>query len=96
MELDEILKLLAANREVLQGFGVQSLSIFGSVVRGEAGPESDVDILVEFSRPVSLFGFVRLQQYLERLLNRTVDLVTTDALKHRLRDRIIREAVRAA
>ncbi|MBK9713413.1 MAG: nucleotidyltransferase family protein [Kouleothrix sp.] len=76
--------------------GVSSLAVFGSVAREEAGAESDVDILVEFGQPVGLFEFVRLQQRLEALLGRRVDLVTPDALRPTMRDRILHEAIDAS
>lgn len=96
MGRDEALGILAAKRSTLASFGVKALSIFGSVARDEAAPESDIDLLVEFDRPVGLFAFVRLRRYLEEILGRRVDLATADALHERLRDRILAEAVRAA
>jgi predicted nucleotidyltransferase len=90
---DEALAILASQSEALAQFGVTSLALFGSVARDEARPESDVDILVEFNRPVGLFAFVGLKEYLEQLLGRPVDLVTRAALKPQLRDRILQEAV---
>jgi hypothetical protein len=75
---------------------VQSLSIFGSVARDEAGPDSDIDLLVEFDGPVGLFVFVRTKQYLEQILGSRVDLVTPDALRREFRETVLREAVRAA
>jgi len=95
MRRGEILQLLAAHRPELARFSVKSLAIFGSVARDEARPDSDVDILVEFDEPVGLFEFVRLKDYLETLLDRSVDLVTPDALKEQLRERILKEAVHA-
>jgi len=80
----------------LRSHAVRELWLFGSAAREEMQPASDVDILVDFSRPVSLFEFVRLRWKLESLLERPVDLVTRDALKPQLRDQILREAVRAA
>jgi len=52
--------------------------------------------LVEFAKPIGLFEFVRLKIYLEKLLQRKVDLVTPDALKERMREQILKEAIRAA
>jgi len=75
--------------------GVRSLDLFGSVVRGEAGPDSDVDLLVQFDRAIGLFHFFRVQYRLEEILGCHVDLVMRDAVKPQLRDRIFREAVRA-
>lgn len=66
------------------------------VLRDEAEPASDVDILVEFGEPVGLFEFVALKNYLEEILGSTVDLVTEDALKRQLRERILEEAIPAA
>ena len=74
---------------------MKSLKLFGSVVRGEARPESDIDILVEFVRPVGLLAFVRLKHRLAELLGRPVDLVTPEALKPTLRDGILNEAQNA-
>jgi uncharacterized protein len=95
MRRGEILQLLKAHRQELARFSVKSLALFGSVARDEARPDSDVDILVEFAEPVGLFEFVRLKDYLETLLDRPVDLVTSDALKEQLRERILKEAVHA-
>ena len=83
------------HRKELEGLGVRSLALFGSVVRGEARPDSDVDILVKFSKPVGLFEFIRLKHRLEEILGRSVDLVTRAALKPQLRDRILEECVNA-
>jgi predicted nucleotidyltransferase len=72
MEKNEIIETLRANRTLLEQFHIRSLSVFGSIVRGEAGPESDVDILVEFDpgAKVGLFAFARLQRCLQDLLGR--------------------------
>ena len=97
MKRDEALQILSEHREDLKEFGVKRLAVFGSVARDEAGPESDVDVLVEFDdRPVGLLTFLRLKRYLEDILDHSVDLVTPDALKRPLRDQILKEAVRAA
>lgn len=96
MRRDEVLAILSAHRAELHALGVKSLSVFGSVARDEAGPESDVDLLVEFDRPVGYFHLFDVQDYLEKLLGRRVDLVTPDALRRQLRGRILREAIRAA
>ena len=72
------------------------MSLFGSVERGEATEQSDVDLLVEFSGPIGLFGFVRLQRVLAGILGRKVDLVPADGVKRQLRDRILGEARRVA
>ncbi len=91
----EALTLLAKHQNTLKGFGVKSLMLFGSVARDEARPDSDVDLLVEFDRPVGLFTFVRLKRYLEEILESSVDLGTSDSLKPYLQEPVFREAIRA-
>jgi predicted nucleotidyltransferase len=93
---EEILKALRESRPLLDAFGVARLSLFGSFARDEGRADSDVDLLVEFSRPVGLFEFVRLQRELGAHLGRQVELVTHAALRPQLRDRIVGEAVVAA
>lgn len=93
---DSVLEILGINRDNLRTFGVRSISLFGSVARGEAGPRSDVDLIVDLDDDVSLFGLSRLKRHLEDLLGMPVDLVTTDALRPKFRDAIMREAIRAA
>ena len=93
---DDVLEKIASQRQSLDQFHVKSLSVFGSVARGEARADSDVDLLVEFSVPVGLFEFVRLRRFLEQILGARVDLVTPGALKPQLKQAVLREAVRAA
>jgi uncharacterized protein len=95
MERDRILAQLKRRKRRLKKFGIHSLSIFGSVARDQAHKNSDVDILVDFERPVGLFEFARLKMYLEDILERPVDLVTPEALRQELREDILREAIRA-
>ncbi|MGH9334698.1 MAG: nucleotidyltransferase family protein, partial [Vicinamibacteria bacterium] len=73
---EPIVARLRAQRPLLQRYGVSTLSLFGSVARGEAEEDSDVDLLVEFSRPIGFFEFVRLKRALEEILGRRVDLAT--------------------
>jgi predicted nucleotidyltransferase len=80
----------------LRAHAVKELWLFGSAAREELKAGSDIDILVDFAAPVTLFEFARLRRRLESLLGRSVDLVTRDALKPQLREQILREAVRAA
>jgi uncharacterized protein len=93
---DDILTALRISRSLLDAFGVARLSLFGSFARDEGREDSDVDLLVEFSRPIGLFEFVRLQRQLGELVGHQVDLVTPATLKPQLRDRILHEAVVAA
>ena len=96
MRRDEVLAIIAAHKDELHALGVASLSLFGSVARDEARPDSDVDFLVELSRPMGMFKFLDIQYYLEDLFGRKVDLVTFEGLDPRTKDRILRDAVHAA
>ena len=93
---DDILVALRNAKPLLDSFGVAHVSLFGSFARDEAGEDSDVDVLVEFARPIGMFDFVRLQRELGERIGRNVELVTPAALKPQLRDRILAEAVLAA
>lgn len=96
MRREEALRILAEHREEIASFGVKSLAIFGSVARDEAGPDSDVDVLVEFGEPVGYFGLFRLRRYLEELFGRRVDLATSGALRESMKAQILKEAIDAA
>ena len=95
MERDEVLDILRRNMVEIRAHGVARLAVFGSCVRGEERGGSDVDILVDFEKPVSIFEFLDVKEYLEGLLGKPVDLVMRRALKPQLRDRILAEAVSA-
>ena len=97
MKQDVVLQILAQkNTELTKQFGVKSLLLFGSVARNEATTASDVDLLVEFNRPVGYFGLFALQDYLEKLLGCPVDLGTPDSLKPYIRERVMGELIRVA
>jgi hypothetical protein len=90
----EILAALRASLPNLKRrWPIRSLAIFGSVARGNAGAKSDLDMLVEFARPVSLSEFLALEDALSALVDRRVDLVTREALKPYLGRRVLDEAV---
>ncbi len=95
MKQDVVIKILKQkNAEMAKQFGVKSLLLFGSVARDEATSISEVDLLVEFNRPVGYFGLFALQDYLEKLLGCSVDLGTPDSLKPRIRERVMGELIR--
>jgi uncharacterized protein len=73
-------------------YGVTRLRLFGSAVRGHDGPDSDLDLLVEFAGATTLLDLVGMQQDLEKELGREIDLVTPGALSPYIRDRVLREA----
>src|SRR6266567_1443399 len=92
MSKHEILNSLSANQAKIKGFGVRSLSLFGSSARGEDTPESDLDFVVEFEKK-SFDAHMDLKLFLEELFDRPVDLVLADGIKPRLRAAILRDAI---
>jgi len=80
-------------RRIAEESGYGRLAVFGSVARGEARQDSDIDLLVESPEGTSSFGFIRFKELLERVLGRQIDLVDYGGLKPKLDDDIRREAV---
>jgi predicted nucleotidyltransferase len=78
----EIIKKIKQNYPFLsEKFGVKRIGIFGSVARHEEGPESDIDIVVEFDRPIGL-RFINFVEYIENLFGRRVDVLTEQGIKN--------------
>ena len=85
--------LLAASESEIRALGVARLALFGSVLRGDARPDSDVDLLVQFSPGAKTFDrFLALSELLEDRLGRRVELVTPEALSPFIGPRILAEA----
>ena len=94
MRRDEALALLREHKPVLaERFGVVDLALFGSTVRDEAGPGSDIDILVTFKRPLGSKQYFGAWHYIEDLLGRPIDFVTDRELRPELRPYVEAEAV---
>ena len=91
----EILGMLAQHREKLEALGVLKIGLFGSYVRGEATPESDMDFLAQMIDP-TLHTYMGVKFLLEDLFGREVDLVLEEDIKPRLRPYILSEVVYAA
>ena len=79
--------------ELKRQWPIRSLAVFGSVARGEADAASDLDVLVEFDRPVTLSSFLALERKLTELAGRSVDLVSRLSLKPFVGARILGETV---
>jgi predicted nucleotidyltransferase len=87
--------LLSKRQEIIhiaERHGASNVRVFGSVARGEARPDSDVDFLVTLDANRSLLDLARLLRELQTLLNRPVDVVTEAGLRPRLRSHILKEA----
>ena len=97
MNRNDVLSVLRGQRQRLRSeYGVKSLALFGSIARNQGGQNSDVDLLVEFDRRISLLDLVGTAQYIETLLNLPedkVDLVIRDAVIPELKEAIYGEAI---
>ena len=78
---------------ILQRYGVKRVGLFGSCVRGEMREDSDIDILVEIEKDISLLDFVGLKLEIEEALGRKVDLVEYSTIKPLLKEKILNEQV---
>ena len=93
---DQITALLQTCRQDLERLDVASLSVFGSVARGEVRDDSDIDVLVGFKSSPTFDRYMDVKLLLERVTGRRIDLVTEGALRPELRRRIVHEAIRVA
>lgn len=95
-DFDSLKKVLKNEKEYLrEEYKVSRIGVFGSYVRGEETEDSDLDILVDFDEPVSLFDLVEMENYLEDKLGVEVDLVTENSLKPSIRARVNDEVIYA-
>ncbi|MDA2929240.1 nucleotidyltransferase family protein [Acidobacteria bacterium AH-259-O06] len=93
-KLSEVVSVLRQELPQLASrYHVRSLQVFGSRVREDQHPASDLDLLVSFEETPGLLTFIELENYLGELLGMQVDLVMEDALKRQIRERILDEAV---
>jgi predicted nucleotidyltransferase len=95
MYRDQIISALKGYQSELQRMGVESMSLFGSIARDQAGPESDIDLLVRYDRKarVSLLDVIRIENHLARLLGRHVQLVSDPIKRARVRERVEAERI---
>lgn len=92
--LSEIQSILHSHAlELRERYGLTNLAVFGSVVRGEANKASDVDILTDFCKPISLLTLVEAEYYIGDLLGARVDLVPARSVRPELKKQIFSEAV---
>lgn len=94
MDIDQLLK--EKREEILRlasKHGASNVRVFGSVARGEAGPDSDVDFLVDVDVKRSILDLGRLQMELQELLDTKVDLVEPDGLHSLIKNSVLKEAV---
>ncbi|MHA1765208.1 MAG: nucleotidyltransferase family protein [Promethearchaeota archaeon] len=90
----QILSILRENYEELsKKFKVKRIGLFGSIVKNSETKDSDIDILVDFFEPITIFTFIDLEDFLSLKLDRKVDLVSEKGLKHVLKNNILKEVV---
>jgi hypothetical protein len=92
---EAVLQQLEDNRDKIRSFGVKRLGLFGSCARGEATQSSDLDFVVELEHE-TFDAYMNLKEFLEELFHCPVDLVLIDAIKPRLRETILGEAIYAS
>jgi hypothetical protein len=93
-DLKEIKEIIKQHRNILaEKYGVAVVGIFGSYVRGEQEQRSDIDLLADILRPISLLEMVGAELYLSEVLEIKVDLVPKRSVREELRDNILEEAV---
>ena len=95
--LTDVLETLRTHESELRRLGVSHAAVFGSLARGEAGADSDIDVLVELDedRPIGIFEYARLKLYINEILDGAGDVVNRRTLKPLLRDNILRDAIHA-
>jgi uncharacterized protein len=90
----EIQERLTEAKKYLAGrYALSKMGVFGSFARGDETPGSDIDILVEFSAAPDLFEFFEIEEYLEGLLQRKIDLVREQAIRNQIKDRVMKEVI---
>ncbi len=91
---DEVNNTLIQQKAYLNNkYFVKGIGVFGSVAKNQNTASSDIDLLVEFTKPVGFFQFVRLEDYLSGVLRKKVDLVTKNALKPAIKDSILKDVI---
>jgi predicted nucleotidyltransferase len=90
---DILASLKNLKKEVAKEYSVKTIGVFGSVARNEQTGRSDIDLLVEFSKPVGFVTFMRLENFLSEQLGNPVDLVTSDSLKPVIRQDVLSEVI---
>lgn len=97
MTSQEVLAILRQNADDLRARGVQHAALFGSLARGEAGPDSDIDILIDLDPKVrfDVFSYVGLKMHIEELFPGRVDVINRGALKPYLREPVTADCLDA-
>lgn len=93
MNQELILKLQSEKASLHEKYKITKLGVFGSYARGEEKPDSDIDMLVEFEEMPGMIEFFGAEEYLEKVLNKKIDLVRESAIRPELKKRIMSEVI---
>jgi hypothetical protein len=92
--VEEIVNILKKELPIIKDkYGVKTIGIFGSYVREEQDENSDLDLLIQFEKPIGFFKFIALEDYLTERVGIKVELVTEDALKPLIKPHVMKEVV---
>lgn len=91
---EAIIELLSSNQATIRQFGISKIGLFGSFARNEQSDQSDIDLIVEFEKGMKSYSsFFSLSEYLEKLFNNKVDLLTDKGLSPHLKSSIYKETI---
>lgn len=92
--ISEIKDIINSQKKFLgEKYFVNNVFLFGSYAKNKQTTGSDIDFLVSFSKPIDMFAFIELQEYLSSLFNKSIDLGTPDSLKSSIKNAILSEAI---
>jgi hypothetical protein len=92
--VEDIEKIIEREKEeLLRGYKIKNIGIFGSYAKNSAKEKSDIDLIVEFEEPVSLLGVIKAENYLTELLGIKVDLVSKEDIRKELKETILKEVI---
>ena len=92
--IDEIKQLLQDSKSYFEEkYFVEKFLLFGSYAKNQQTSGSDIDLLVSFAKPIDMFDFIDLQDYISNLFNKKIDLGTPNSLKNFIKDKILQEAI---
>ncbi|MCF7845575.1 MAG: nucleotidyltransferase family protein [Candidatus Pacebacteria bacterium] len=94
--MEKIIELIRKNKDSLKNtYNIEKIGIFGSFAKDNQNDSSDIDILVEFSEPIGYFKFIELEQFLEKVLGKKVDLATKNSLKLSIKKEVLKDTIYA-
>jgi hypothetical protein len=94
--MEKIIELIRKNKDNLKNtYNIEKIGIFGSFAKDNQNDSSDIDILVEFSEPIGYFKFIELEQFLEKVLGKKVDLATKNSLKLSIKKEVLKDTIYA-